>query len=286
MELGLNGKVVVVTGGATGIGLETARAFLQEGCKVAICGRRMEKLQKAKEFLGSERVFVYQADMTDLEQVETFAAAVAKEYGSIDVCAKAGNGENTPHHAKRIFNPDSRTGRNNHSLLLKTNVAAWGMAIMNAAVEYDISPAVSVLLPFYYSSVDYLTSSRKFCTFCVQPEVRYWFRQVDGLFTGVHVGVASYNYALKNNTYRYQNSDTGAPLLNVGLAAGYRLPLGKGGRWCVEFSLGAGYAYLDYDRFFNIPNGAYVDTRHRNFFGIDHVGISLGYRIDWKGGRR
>lgn len=95
-----------------------------------------------------------------------------------------------------------------------------------------------------------------------------------------------YNYALKNNTYRYQNSDTGAPLLNVGLAAGYRLPLGKGGRWCVEFSLGVGYAYLDYDRFFNIPNGAYVDTRHRNFFGIDHVGISLGYRIDWKGGRR
>ena len=164
------------------------------------------------------------------------------------VYAKAGNGENTPHHAKRIFNPDSRT--------------------------------------FYYSSVDYLTSSRKFCTFCVQPEVRYWFRQVDGLFTGVHVGVASYNYALKNNTYRYQNSDTGAPLLNVGLTAGYRLSLGKGGCWCLEFSLGAGYAYLDYDRFFNIPNGAYVDTRHRNFFGIDHVGISLGYRIDWKGGRR
>lgn len=45
----------------------------------------MEKHQKAKEFLGPERVFVYQADMTDLEQVETFAAAVAKEYGSIDV---------------------------------------------------------------------------------------------------------------------------------------------------------------------------------------------------------
>lgn len=95
--------------------------------------------------------------------------------------------------------------------------------------------------------------------------MRYWFGQVDGLFTGVHIGVASYNYALKNSTYRYQNSDTGAPLLNMGLTAGYRISLGKGGCWCLEFSLGAGYAYLDYDRFFNIPGGAYVDTRHKNF---------------------
>lgn len=99
----------------------------------------------------------------------------------------------------------------------------------------------------------------------MQPEVRYWFGQVDGLFTGVHIRVASYNYALKNSTYRYQNSDTGTPLLNMGLTAGYRLSLGKGGCWCLEFSLGAGYAYLDYDRFFNIPGGAYVDTRHKNF---------------------
>ena len=76
------------------------------------------------------------------------------------------------------------------------------------------------------------------------------------------------------------------PLLNVGLAAGYRLPLDKKQRWCLEFSLGVGYASLNYDRFFNIPNGAYVDTRHGNFFGIDHAGISVGYRIDWKGGGR
>ena len=100
---------------------------------------------------------------------------------------------------------------------------------MNVAVEYDISPAISVLIPFYYSPFNYFTSSRKLRTFCVQPEVRYWFGQVDGLFTGVHIGVASYNYALKNSTYRYQNSDTGAPLLNMGLTAGYRISLGKGG---------------------------------------------------------
>ena len=128
-----------------------------------------------------------------------------------------------------------------------------GMAIMNAAVEYDISPAVSVLLPFLllFCRLSYFfpaSSALSACSLkCVTGSDKW-----DGLFTGVHVGVASYNYALKNNTYRYQNSDTGAPLLNVGLVAGYRLPLGKGGRWCVEFSLGVGYAYLDYDRFFNI----------------------------------
>ena len=186
----------------------------------------------------------------------------------IDGHVKAGNGEDTLYYVGRTFNPNSSIGRNNHSLLLKTNAVAWGMAVMNVAVEYDISPVISVLIPFYYSPLN------------------YWFGQVDGLFTGVHIGVASYNYALKNSTYRYQNSDTGAPLLNMGLTAGYRISLGKGGCWCLEFSLGAGYAYLDYDRFFNIPGGAYVDTRHKNFFGIDHVGVSVGYRIDWKGGRR
>lgn len=203
-----------------------------------------------------------------------------------DSYAKGGNGEDTLHHVKWTFSPDSRIGRNSHSLLLKTNAVAWGMAVINVAAEYDISPAFSVLLPFYYSPADYFTSARKFRIFCVQPEVRYWFRQADGLFTGVHVGVASYNYARKCGTYRYQNSDTGTPLLNMGLTAGYRLPLDNKQRWCLEFSLGVGYASLNYDRFFNIPNGAYVDTRHKNFFGIDHVGISVGYRIDWKGGRR
>ena len=195
-------------------------------------------------------------------------------------------GEDAPHHDKRTSGSGSRLGRNGRSLLLKTNAVAWGMAVMNVAAEYDISPTLSVLLPLYYSPADYFTSSRKLRIFCVQPEVRYWFGQVDGLFAGAHVGVGSYNYALKGTTYRYQNSDTGVPLLNAGLSAGYRLPLGGRRRWCLEFSLGLGYASLDYDRFFNIPNGAYVDTRHRNFFGIDHVGVSVSYRIDWKGGRR
>ena len=69
----------------------------------------------------------------------------------IDGYVKAGNGEDTLYYAGRTFSPNSSIGRNNHSLLLKTNAVAWGMAVMNVAVEYDISPAISVLIPFYYS---------------------------------------------------------------------------------------------------------------------------------------
>lgn len=64
----------------------------------------------------------------------------------IDGHVKAGNGEDTLYYVGRTFNPNSSIGRNNHSLLLKTNAVAWGMAVMNVAVEYDISPVISVLI--------------------------------------------------------------------------------------------------------------------------------------------
>ena len=69
MDLGLCGKVVVITGGTAGIGLATANAFLQEGASVAVCGRRRELLDDAVKTLG-EAVFACQADMTD--QAGTF----------------------------------------------------------------------------------------------------------------------------------------------------------------------------------------------------------------------
>ena len=68
MDLGLQGKVVVVTGGTAGIGLATAKAFLQEGASVAVCGRRQELLDDAVKALGGD-VFAYRADMTDEGEV-------------------------------------------------------------------------------------------------------------------------------------------------------------------------------------------------------------------------
>lgn len=84
MDLGLQGKVVVITGGTAGIGLAAAKAFLQEGASVAVCGRRQELLDDAAATLGPS-AFMYRADMTEEADVTAFAEAVSAHFGHIDV---------------------------------------------------------------------------------------------------------------------------------------------------------------------------------------------------------
>jgi 3-oxoacyl-[acyl-carrier protein] reductase len=87
LELNLKGKTVVVTGGGTGIGKATALEFLREGCNVAICGRRLEKLDQVKtEFaaLGFD-LMTKSVDVTDYDALQSFANDVIAKYGKIDV---------------------------------------------------------------------------------------------------------------------------------------------------------------------------------------------------------
>jgi NAD(P)-dependent dehydrogenase (short-subunit alcohol dehydrogenase family) len=80
MDLGYAGKVAVVTGGTSGIGLATARLLLAEGAWVAICGRDEARLARAKEELGGD-VLAMRCDVLVKEQVQAFAAAVAEWAG-------------------------------------------------------------------------------------------------------------------------------------------------------------------------------------------------------------
>lgn len=86
MDLHLNGKSVVITGGGTGIGKATALEFLKEGAKVSVCGRTLSKLEAAKaEFaeMGYE-IDIYSADVSKTEEIEAMAEAVSKKQG-IDI---------------------------------------------------------------------------------------------------------------------------------------------------------------------------------------------------------
>jgi NAD(P)-dependent dehydrogenase (short-subunit alcohol dehydrogenase family) len=91
-----NNKVVVVTGGTSGIGLATAEAFVAEGAAVFITGRRQDVLDTAVKQIGG-RVTGVRADMSSLADIDAVYDAVQQQHAQIDVIvANAGGGTMLP----------------------------------------------------------------------------------------------------------------------------------------------------------------------------------------------
>jgi NAD(P)-dependent dehydrogenase (short-subunit alcohol dehydrogenase family) len=89
-------KVVVVTGGTSGIGLATAKHFAAEGASVFITGRRQEELDAAVNTTGG-RVSGVRADMSKLADIDRLYDAVRQKHSQIDVLfANAGGGSMLP----------------------------------------------------------------------------------------------------------------------------------------------------------------------------------------------
>jgi 3-oxoacyl-[acyl-carrier protein] reductase len=87
VELGLKGKVAVVTGGSEGIGKATALRLAEEGAHVAICARRKEPLDNVAADIQKFGVqgLAVAADMSKAEDVERFMKAVVDRFGRIDI---------------------------------------------------------------------------------------------------------------------------------------------------------------------------------------------------------
>jgi NAD(P)-dependent dehydrogenase (short-subunit alcohol dehydrogenase family) len=91
----LYGKVALITGGNSGIGLATAKLFSQEGAKVIITGRDLATLRDSAAAIGTD-AFALQADVTRLDEIDKLYQTINTKFGKIDVIfANAGIGRFT-----------------------------------------------------------------------------------------------------------------------------------------------------------------------------------------------
>jgi NAD(P)-dependent dehydrogenase (short-subunit alcohol dehydrogenase family) len=92
----LEGKIAVITGGSSGIGLATAKRFVEEGAHVVITGRREKELKEAAAFI-TRNVTTVVGDVSRLEDLDHLYAVVKEKHGHIDILfANAGAGTIAP----------------------------------------------------------------------------------------------------------------------------------------------------------------------------------------------
>ena len=88
MDLGLRGKIAIVTGGSKGIGKATALALAQEGADVSICARGVEDLEDAAAEIRAKtgrKVVAVRADMSELKDIQHLVSSTTSELGGVDI---------------------------------------------------------------------------------------------------------------------------------------------------------------------------------------------------------
>ena len=96
MDLELNDRAYLITGGTDGLGLALARTLVGEGARVAVCGRDAERLSHAQAQLG-DGALCYQADVTKASELDTFIDATLEKFGRLDGAVNnAGRSAGTP----------------------------------------------------------------------------------------------------------------------------------------------------------------------------------------------
>ncbi len=150
MSQKLAGKIAVVTGGSSGIGLATAKRFVNEGAYVFITGRRKAELDAAVSEIGNN-VAAVQSDVAKLADIDKLYTAVQEHRGALDIVfANAGTGEFAPLSQITEDHFDKQFNVNVKGLLFTVQKALplmrpGGSIVLNASiVSITGNPAFSV----------------------------------------------------------------------------------------------------------------------------------------------
>ncbi|WP_295677668.1 SDR family oxidoreductase [uncultured Empedobacter sp.] len=93
----IEGKIAYITGGTKGIGLGIAKSLVENGLKVAISGRNIDDVEKARHYLGNQNVLAIQSDVRHFEDEQNAIEQIISAFGRLDiVIANAGLGKFAP----------------------------------------------------------------------------------------------------------------------------------------------------------------------------------------------
>ena len=150
MSRKLEGKVALITGGSSGIGLATAKRFVEEGAYVFITGRRQEELDQAVNQIARD-IAAIKGDVSKLEDLDRIYAAIKQQKGHLDIVfANAGTGEFAPLGQITEAHFDKQFNVNVRGLLFTVQKAlplmkSGGSIVLNASiVSVTANPAFSV----------------------------------------------------------------------------------------------------------------------------------------------
>ena len=159
--------------------------------------------------------------------------------------ANASGGKTQARSSGKAVSNGPQTSAGEFFAAVKTNIACYAGAVANIGAEVQLHPHVTLDMPMSMSFWD-MERAHGLRLILFQPEVRYWFGHAgSGHFMGLHAG-----YSLRISDH-----------------------------WNFEFNLGAGYANMKYDRFYNIDNGAQSGGGEYDYWGITRLGLSLVYKF-------
>lgn len=175
---------------------------------------------------------------------------------------------------------------------LKTNALYWGTATPNVGLEVALADRWTFELAGGYNPWT-LNSEKnvKAKHFLVTPEFRYWFcESFNGHFIGINGNYTQFNvggilipelfYKVDSNGIfldDLQHSRSEGWAAGAGITYGYAWPISR--RWNMEFTLGVGFWYSEYDRYESRPCGLFHESNIRKVLGPTDLGISFIYLI-------